>query len=161
MSIQKRRLDHGWSQEELAMHSGLSARTIRRLESGNRASLESLKCLAAVFETNVSDLVQEQTMTDTYAPGQHRLEQAEKDAITYVQNLRAFHMNWIAFIVIMPCLFILNMVLSPQFLWVLIVGFCWVAAIVLNAFVIFSLFYLFGGKWEQLEFQKRMNLRKK
>jgi transcriptional regulator with XRE-family HTH domain len=161
MGIQKRRLDHGWSQEDLALHSGLSTRTIRRLESGNTASLESLKCLASVFETTVSDLVQEQTMTETYSPGQHRLEQAEKDAIAYVQNLRAFHMNWIAFIAIMPCLLILNVVLSPQFLWVGIVGACWVAAIGLNALVVFSLFSLFGGQWEQLEFQKRMKIGRK
>ena len=159
MTIQKRRLDNGWSQEDLALHSGLSARTIRRIEGGNKASLESLKCLAAVFETSVSDLVQEQTMSRTYSPNQHRIEQAEKDAIAYVQNLRAFHMNWIAFIVIMPCLLLLNIWLSPQFLWVMIVGLCWIAAIILNALVLFGLFSLFGGNWEQLEFQKQMNLR--
>ena len=71
MSIQKRRLDSGWSREDLALHSGLSVRTIQRLETGKRASLESLKCLAAVFETSVSELVKEQTMTTTTKPNQH------------------------------------------------------------------------------------------
>ena len=59
MGIQDRRSQLGWSQEELAMHAGVSARTIQRIETGKRASLETLKCLAAVFETTVSELVQE------------------------------------------------------------------------------------------------------
>ena len=161
MSIQKRRTDSGWSQEDLALHSGLSVRTIQRAENGKRSSLETLKCLAAVFETTVSELVKEQTMTTTTHSNQHFIEQAEKDAIAYVQNVRAFHMNWIAFIVILPLLLVLNMMLSPQFWWVTIVGLCWGFAIALHALVIFGMFSLFGGKWEQREFQKRMNTRGK
>jgi len=156
MSIQKRRLDSGWSQEYLALHSGLSVRTIQRIEKGKRASLESLKCLAAVFETSVSKLVQEQTMTNTQTTNQHFIDQVEKEAIAYVQNLKAFHMNWITFTIIIPLLYILNMKLSPEFLWVLIVGLAWGFAIVLHALVMFGLFSVFGGKWEQREFQKRM-----
>ena len=61
MNIQQRRLEKGWSQEELARHSGLSTRTIQRIEGGQKAGLESLKCLATVFETSISTLMQEQT----------------------------------------------------------------------------------------------------
>ena len=50
MMIQKLRLQRGWSQQQLAEMSGLSTRTIQRLENGNSASIESLKSLAAVFE---------------------------------------------------------------------------------------------------------------
>ncbi len=64
MNIQERRLEKGWSQEELARHSGLSTRTIQRIEGGQKAGLESLKCLAAVFETSISTLMQEQIMTN-------------------------------------------------------------------------------------------------
>ena len=159
MDIQKLRLDKGWSQEDLAMHSGISVRTIQRIENGKRASLESLKCLAAVFETSVSNLVQEKPMTNTQATDQHFVERAEQDAIAYVQNLKAFHMNWIAFIVVMPCLYLLNMQLSPEYLWVIIVGIAWTFAIVLHALVMFGLFSVFGGGWEQRQFQKRMNQR--
>lgn len=158
MSIQQRRIDRGWSQEELAMHAGVSARTIQRIETGQRASLETLKCLAAVFETSVSELVQEQTMTNTASQISSRplQEEAEKQAIAYVQNLKAFHMHWISFLVIMPLLYVLNQWLSPEFQWFLIVGLCWGAAIVLHAVVLFGMFNLFGGAWEQREFQKRM-----
>ncbi|MBR0868021.1 transcriptional regulator with XRE-family HTH domain [Bradyrhizobium diazoefficiens] len=50
MLIQKLRLQRGWSQEQLAQLSGLSVRTIQRLERGQPASNESLKALGAVFE---------------------------------------------------------------------------------------------------------------
>jgi transcriptional regulator with XRE-family HTH domain len=42
MLIQKLRLQRGWSQEQLAELSGLSIRTIQRIERGQTASVESL-----------------------------------------------------------------------------------------------------------------------
>ena len=150
MSIQKRRLDSGWSQEYLALHSGLSVRTIQRIEKGKRASLESLKCLAAVFETSVSKLVQEQTMTNTQTTNQHFIDQVEKEAIAYVQNLKAFHMNWITFTIIIPLLYILNMKLSPEFLWVLIVrsrlGICYCTARPRHVWPVLRIWWKMGTK---------------
>ena len=57
--IKKLRISKGWSQEQLAQFSGLSVRTIQRIERGHNAGLESLKCLAAVFELDVSVLQKE------------------------------------------------------------------------------------------------------
>ena len=54
--IKEIRISKGWSQEQLAQFSGLSVRTIQRIERGHNAGLESLKCIAAVFETDVSNL---------------------------------------------------------------------------------------------------------
>ncbi len=54
--IKEIRISKGWSQEQLAQFSGLSVRTIQRIERGHNAGLESLKCIAAVFETDVSTL---------------------------------------------------------------------------------------------------------
>ena len=90
MSIRERRLERGWSQEELARHSGLSARTIQRIEGGQRAGLESLKCLAAVFETSVSTLMQEQKMADSTQADQTAepmINEIEREAIEYAQSL--------------------------------------------------------------------------
>lgn len=92
MNIQQRRLERGWSQEELARHSGLSTRTIQRIESGRKAGLESLKCLAAVFETSISTLMQEQTMTDQEQADQTKqpmINKIERDAIEFAQTLLA------------------------------------------------------------------------
>jgi len=90
MSIQQRRLEKGWSQEELARHSGLSTRTIQRIESGQNAGLESLKCLAAVFETSISALMQEQTMNkprNDENVQQPLLNQIEIEAIEFAQTI--------------------------------------------------------------------------
>lgn len=157
MSIQQLRIDKGWSQEELAMHSGLSVRTIQRIESGSRASLESLKCLAAVFETSVTNLVQEDTMTDSDTTNQQYLDYAEKEAIAYVQNLKGFHIHWITYIVVMTGLYLLNVNTSPDNLWVITVGLIWAGALVLHAVVLFGMFSIFGGAWEQRQFRKYMS----
>ena len=90
MNMQQRRLERGWSQEELARHSGLSTRTIQRIEGGQKAGLESLKCLAAVFETSISALMQEQTMTDQEQadqPSQPMINKIEREAIEFAQSL--------------------------------------------------------------------------
>ena len=60
--IQQLRLQQCWSQEELAAASGLSIRTIQRIEKNGNASLESSKALAAVFELSPSQLQQLQNI---------------------------------------------------------------------------------------------------
>ncbi len=59
MILKQVRLSRLLSQEQLAQMSGLSVRTIQRIESGHSPSLESLKCLASVLEIDVSTLNQE------------------------------------------------------------------------------------------------------
>ena len=56
MLIRKLRLKKGWSQDHLAHLSGLNIKTVQRIERGNKASLESLNSLAAVFEVALEDL---------------------------------------------------------------------------------------------------------
>ncbi len=45
-----------WSQDELAIASGLNLRTIQRIENEASSSLQSKKALAAVFELNIAAL---------------------------------------------------------------------------------------------------------
>lgn len=88
MNIKNRRTKLGWSQEDLARHSGLSARTIQRIEAGQKAGLESLKSLAAVFEVTVSELVQEQSAKDTKQEHQTPLiNEVEREAIDFAQSI--------------------------------------------------------------------------
>lgn len=56
MMVRTLRLERGWSQEQLAQMTGLNIRTIQRIEGGQKAGLESLKSLAAVFEVELSEL---------------------------------------------------------------------------------------------------------
>ena len=54
--IRKLRSQRAWSQDHLASVSGLSLRTIQRIENDGSCSLESKKALAAVFNIKPSDL---------------------------------------------------------------------------------------------------------
>jgi transcriptional regulator with XRE-family HTH domain len=53
LSLRKQR---SWSQDELAVSSGLNLRTIQRIERSGVASIQSRKALAAAFNIDVSDL---------------------------------------------------------------------------------------------------------
>ncbi len=54
--IKNMRLSRGWAQEQLADFSGLSVRTVQRLERGHSTGLKSLKCIAAALEMEVATL---------------------------------------------------------------------------------------------------------
>lgn len=58
MILKQLRMSRHLSQEQLADMSGLSVRTIQRIESGQNASLESQKCLAAVLDVDLDTLNQ-------------------------------------------------------------------------------------------------------
>lgn len=50
------RQQRAWSQSQLADASGVSLRTIQRIEKSGKASLESAKALASVFELDITDI---------------------------------------------------------------------------------------------------------
>ena len=77
--IKEMRLNRHWSQEQLAEMSGLSIRTIQRIENGENAGLESLKALAAVFETDIVD-------SDKKA----EMEQVRKEE-TYIEKIKGMY----------------------------------------------------------------------
>ncbi len=64
MIVKRLRDKNGWSQEQLATFSGLNVRTVQRVESGQKASLETLKSLASVFEVDIATLTEEITVID-------------------------------------------------------------------------------------------------
>lgn len=64
MILKELRISRHLSQEQLAQMSGLNVRTIQRIESGHNASVESLKCLAAVLEVDIETLTRERVMVD-------------------------------------------------------------------------------------------------
>lgn len=54
--VKRLRLQKAWSQEELAIASGLSARTVQRLETEGGGSVNSIQSLAAALEVNMHNL---------------------------------------------------------------------------------------------------------
>src|SRR5436190_20229899 len=85
MPIQKLRLKRGWSQQQLADASGLSVRTIQRIENGQAPSIETLKSLAAVFEVDFSSLNPEEAVNPSVRD--------EEEAFRYVRKLRRFYVH--------------------------------------------------------------------
>ena len=60
--VLKARKEKSWSQEELAIASGLNLRTIQRIESEASASLQSKKALASALDLDVQDLELEEKL---------------------------------------------------------------------------------------------------
>ena len=90
MIVRKLRLQRGWSQDQLAQLSGLSIRTIQRIERGQNAGLESLKSLAAVFEIQLTELQQEMTMNS-----EKTVSDEEQRVIEYVRDIKGFYTHLI------------------------------------------------------------------
>jgi len=62
MSVKELRQDRGWSQEELADLSGLSLRTVQRIEATNKAGYASTRAIALAFDIDVAALELELAM---------------------------------------------------------------------------------------------------
>ena len=113
MIVRKLRLQRGWSQDQLAEFSGLSMRTIQRLERGQSPSLESARSLAAVFEVDHMTFMQEDELmthsststTEETSARTVRLLQEEREAMRYARRVKAFYEGAIVY-VIMAAIFL-------------------------------------------------------
>ena len=153
MLIQKLRLRKGWSQEQLAQASGLSARTIQRIEAGQPASTETLKSLAAVFEVDFSTLNPETPMDAMTANPQER---EEADAFRYVRKLRGFYLHLFQYLVVTLALLAINLIFSPRYFWVLWVMGGWGIGLLTHAFRVFGQAWALGPQWEKRQVEKRL-----
>ena len=152
MIVRKLRLEKGWSQEQLAEISGLSVRTIQRIERGQNPSLESLKSLAAVFETEVSELKMEAVMSN-----QAKISVEEEQAIIYVRDIKGFYTHLIIYIAVVGGLFALNITRSPNHLWAIWPAIGWGIGVLFHALNVYEVFNVFGVDWEKRQIKKRLN----
>ncbi len=77
--VKKLRLQKHWSQEQLSDACGLSLRTVQRLESTDKASTETVRALAAVFEISPEVLI-----SDDYSDSTVPLDSVKTCLIKYV-----------------------------------------------------------------------------
>ena len=156
MLIQKLRLQRGWSQQQLADLSGLSVRTIQRLEQGQVASTESLKSLAAVFEIDFSTL-QEPNMNTATAPTSPAAFDAEEAlAFAQVRKLKGFYLHLAQYLIVVSVLLAINLWTRPQHLWVLWVAFGWGIGVLFHGVRVFERYSPFGAEWEKKQVEKRL-----
>ena len=181
MIIRKLRLQRGWSQEQLATMSGLSNRTIQRIERGQSPSLESLKSLAAVFEIDLNELQQADDMTYTTDSaalnnttnsataqqvnepmhngqyfGSARLSIEEQQAIEYVKDIKAFYSHAATFMIVIPCLFMLNYITLGTISWAFWPLLGWGIGLLCHGLSTFEVFSVFDAKWERKQIEKKL-----
>jgi len=158
MLIQKLRLQKGWSQQQLADLSGLSVRTIQRIEQGQVASPESLKSLAAVFEIPFTDLKEPAMSTNETLPTTSMaIENAEEVlALRHVRKLKGFYMHLGQYVIVMLALATINLLTRPQHLWVLWPALGWGLGVLFHAMRVFENLSPFGTKWEREQVEKRL-----
>jgi len=152
MNVQKLRLQRGWSQQQLADLSGLSTRTIQRIENGQPASAESLKSLASVFEIDFSSLSSEQDMAAP--PTASRLD--EQLALAKVRKLRAFYIHLLRYVLVITVLAVINLATHPARLWFIWPAMGWGIAILVRAAVTFEFLPFFGVEWERKQVEKHL-----
>jgi len=147
--IRKLRLQRGWSQAELAQFSGLSIRTIQRVEKGRKPGLETLKSLAAVFDLEAADFQQEEGIMNDW-----EISKEERDAFEYVKKLKGFYGHLFSYIFFMSAMLLMNYLFSPEYYWVKWPAIGWGIGLSSHAFRVFSRFSLFGPEWEKRKVEK-------
>ena len=156
MSVQIERLKKGWTQEQLAIVSGVSVRTIQRIERGETASIDSLKALAAAFNIDFQILKDPTMDTNAVAAAHAPAIDAEMMlALDHVRRKRRFFGAIAAYVVIVPVLIGLNVAFSPKYLWALWPAGIWALVLVLSA-VRLSGWSPFGPAWEKRELERRL-----
>jgi transcriptional regulator with XRE-family HTH domain len=144
MIIRKLRIQRGWSQDQLAQISGLNIRTIQRIERGQTPSLESLKSLASVFETQNHNL-----QPETVMPIEQNISMEEARIIEYVRDLRGFYSHTFTYVIIISGLLIFNFMTSPDIWWAQWPAFGWGIGLLSHGLAVFEVFNLFGPDWEK------------
>lgn len=137
--IKKMRQERQWSQEQLAEMTGLSVRTIQRIEHDHKAGLESIKALSAVFEI---EIVEQDT------DGTAQKEKEEK----YIQSIKGLYqwVMWAVLSLIYPVISVIRGDMSWTVIgWML---FSWSVFFVIYGI---SNFDFFGDKWKEKLLKKK------
>lgn len=149
MLLKQKRLERGWTQLQLAEFSGLSLRTIQRLEKGSTATKETLKCLASVFEVNVADLGISEAIDES------RLSDEEKMELDHIRRIRLFAIELIAYLTVVPLICLAGH-LHGNIRNGLGLAVAWGMWLAYSALKLFDIGAFLGKGWEKRELDKRM-----
>ncbi len=149
MIVRKLRLQRGWSQEQLAEVSGLSIRTIQRIERGNKPGLETLKSLAAIFEVDLSIFNTEQLAMNE----NQSLKPDEAEALQYIKSIKEFYTHLLMFTVF-TSVFLLGG--GWRFEGILWPFFGWGMGVLVHGLSAYEVFGWFGPNWERQMVEKRL-----
>jgi transcriptional regulator with XRE-family HTH domain len=154
--VRKLRLQRGWTQDQLAEFTGISVRSVQRIERGAEASLESLKALAAVFEVDLS------TLQDGAIPMQTQESVAadEKEAIEYVKGIREFYMHlfmFAVFAIVFPAAFGGKFGFDDNRVQMMILALAgWGIGVLIHGLAAYEVIRFLGPKWERHLIEHRL-----
>jgi transcriptional regulator with XRE-family HTH domain len=160
MQVQKLRIQHGWTQQQLADLSGLNIRTVQRIENGASASVESLKSLAAVFEVEFSTLKEPPTMntatTISTAPANQGEAMSHDEFLAYrqVRKLKGWYIHLAQYAVVIPFLFAINYLTKPDKFWAVWPALGWGLGLALHGLMISPWLARNSVDWEAQQVQK-------
>ena len=144
MPLKDLRANKNWSQDDLAEASGLSVRTIQRIERDHKAGLESLKALAAAFNIETTELRKELNMND---------ENDVSDE-TYANSVLTFYAVSIGVVLMLLFLFLPSALKDPSN-W----GAFAMACVSYGVLVAMYAWYTFGDTWKKKIIRKRQQNR--
>lgn len=151
MSIQKMRLKRGWSQQQLADASGLSARTVQRIESGSPGSIESLKSIAAVFEVDFSTLTKDAIMIEENIDTRST---EERIAFKRARRIRDCYLHLLMYFVVNIACVAINLLTTPHRLWFIGLTLFWGIGVIFHTMTVFVFDRYFNGQWELAQVEK-------
>lgn len=155
MLIQKLRVQRGWSQEQLAELTGLSVRTIQRIERGQNASAESLKAIALVFEVDFSSLREPQMdITATSHTATSHVSADEALALAHVRKIKGFYLHFAQYGLVITFLTVVNLLTSPRYFWAIWPAIGWGIAVALHGLRVFDKVPFLNGQWEKRQVEK-------
>jgi transcriptional regulator with XRE-family HTH domain len=155
MSIKNLRVERGWTQAQLAELSGVSQRTIQRIEKGQPATAETAKCLAAVFEVPLKELGLIEALDET------QLTEEEKRELENIRKIRHFIVELIAYLIIVPLICFASYVHNGEIRNGLGLAVGWGFWLAYQAIELFDTKAFFGASWEKRQLDKRMGRDKK
>ena len=142
MNIRELRKQKYWSQDQLAQMSGLSIRTIQRIERDQKAGLESLKALSAVFDIEISELQREAVDAAGIITAEQN-DQVRKEA--YAEGVKGVYKlaGLAIFSLISTFIFVVDETTEWGFIGLMAVS--W--AVIIGVYAI-NTFDLFGDEWK-------------
>lgn len=151
MIIRKLRLERGWSQETLSEISGVSVRTIQRIERGRNASLETLSALAAAFDVDVATL---STETSMYTP--RDVAEDERQALEYVRDIKGFYSHLAIYVIVIAAMIVASLFMATDYPWYIWPALGWGVGLASHGLAVFEVFDLFSPEWERKQVEKRL-----
>ena len=83
-------------------------------------------------------------------------EKQEEEAFRYVRRLRGFYLHLFRYVVVVLALLAINLIVSPQRMWVFWVIGGWGLGLLMHAARVFRSDWFLGPQWERRQVEKRL-----